>query len=45
MQTWTKSQPAPRLFFASEVCVTNGAGVSGNPTLGICSGFLSTAHS
>lgn len=29
---------------ANEVCVTNGDGVSGNPTLGICSGFLSTAH-
>lgn len=28
----------------NEVCVTNGDGVSGNPTLGICSGFLSTAH-
>jgi len=29
---------------ANEVCVTNGDGVSGNPTLGICSGWLSTAH-
>ena len=29
----------------NEVCVTNGDGVSGNPTFGICSGFLSTAHS
>lgn len=28
----------------NEICVTNGDGVSGNPTLGICSGFLSTAH-
>jgi len=30
---------------ANEVCITNGDGVSGNPTYGICSGFLSTAHS
>jgi len=29
---------------SNEVCVTNGDGVSGNPTLGICSGWLSTAH-
>lgn len=29
----------------NEVCVTNGDGVAGNPTLGICAGFLSTAHS
>ncbi|MBR1193245.1 hypothetical protein [Bradyrhizobium sp. AUGA SZCCT0160] len=29
---------------ANEVCITNGDGVSGNPTYGICSGFLSTAH-
>lgn len=28
----------------NEVCVTNGDGVSGNPTFGICSGWLSTAH-
>lgn len=29
---------------ANEVCVTNGDGVAGNPTLGICPGWLSTAH-
>lgn len=29
---------------ANEVCVTNGDGVSANPTYGICSGFFSTAH-
>lgn len=29
---------------SNEVCVTNGDGVSGNPTLGICAGWLSTAH-
>lgn len=28
----------------NEVCVTNGDGVSGNPTLGVCAGWLSTAH-
>lgn len=30
---------------SNEVCATNGDGVSGNPTLGICSGFYATAHS
>lgn len=29
---------------SNEICVTNGDGVSGNPTFGICSGWLSTAH-
>lgn len=29
---------------SNEVCVTNGDGVAGNPTLGICAGWLSSAH-
>jgi hypothetical protein len=29
---------------ANEVCVTNGDGVSGNPTFGICAGWLATAR-
>ena len=29
---------------ANEVCVTNGDGAAGAPTFGICTGWLSTAH-